>query len=124
MLGAATVVAFVPTTDFDRARAFYCDLLGLQLVDASPYALVLRAGPTLVRVAKVDHLIPQPFTILGWVVADIAVVVGQLAQAGVGIERFTGMDHDELGVWTTPGGDRVAWFTDPDANTLSVTQYC
>ena len=75
------------------------------------------------RVAKVDHLTPQPFTILGWVVADIAVVVGQLAQAGVAIERFTGMDHDELGAWTTPGGDRVAWFTDPDANTLSVTQY-
>jgi len=32
MLAAAQVVAFVPTTDFDRARAFYCDVLGLQLV--------------------------------------------------------------------------------------------
>jgi hypothetical protein len=32
-------------------------------------------------------------------------------------------DHeDELGVWTTPSGARVAWFKDPDGNVLSLTQ--
>jgi predicted enzyme related to lactoylglutathione lyase len=33
------------------------------------------------------------------------------------------LDQDGHGVWATPGGDRVAWFTDPDGNTLSLTQF-
>jgi len=27
------------------------------------------------------------------------------------------------GIWTTPGGDKVAWFTDPDGNNVSLTQF-
>ena len=42
--------------------------------------------------------------------------------AGVGLERFAGMEQDDSGVWTAPGGAQVAWFTDPDGNVLSVTQ--
>jgi hypothetical protein len=52
VLGSEQVVAFVPTTDLDRAREFHGSVLG-----------------------------------------------------------------------TTPGGDEVAWFKDPDGNTLSVTQF-
>ncbi len=37
-------------------------------------------------------------------------------------ERFDAMDQDEQGIWTSPGGDLVAWFKDPDGNTLSITQ--
>jgi predicted enzyme related to lactoylglutathione lyase len=33
------------------------------------------------------------------------------------------MEQDDLGIWTTPGGDRIAWFTDPDGNVLSLTQF-
>jgi hypothetical protein len=33
------------------------------------------------------------------------------------------MDQDSDGVWTAPGGDKVAWFTDPDGNVLSLTQF-
>jgi len=33
------------------------------------------------------------------------------------------MDQDSAGVWTTPAGDRVAWFNDPDGNTLSLTEF-
>jgi predicted enzyme related to lactoylglutathione lyase len=25
------------------------------------------------------------------------------------------------GIWRAPGGESVAWFTDPDGNTLSLT---
>ena len=32
------------------------------------------------------------------------------------------MNQDSDGVWTTPGGDQVAWFTDPDGHVLSLTQ--
>jgi hypothetical protein len=36
---------------------------------------------------------------------------------------YEGMDQDPAGVWTTPGGDQIAWFRDPDGNVLSLTQF-
>ena len=54
---------------------------------------------------------------------DIDAVAAQLAVAGVHLVRYEGMDQDRAGVWTTPGGDRVAWFCDPDGNVLSMTQF-
>ena len=124
MLADAELVAFVPTTDLDRAQEFYCTVLGLRLVETSPYALVLRAGSTAIRVTKVDRLSPQPFTVLGWEVADIEMLLGQLSRASFPARRYPGLDQDDNGVWTTPGGDRVAWFSDPDGNVLSLTQLC
>ena len=54
--------------------------------------------------------------------AAIEDVVRHLGEQGVAFERFPGIEQDELGIWTTPGGDRVAWFKDPDGNVLSLTQ--
>jgi len=36
---------------------------------------------------------------------------------------FDGFGQDELGIWTAPRGDKVAWFKDPDGNTLSVSEH-
>ena len=33
-----------------------------------------------------------------------------------------GLESDERGIWTSPDGAQVAWFKDPDGNTLSLTQ--
>jgi hypothetical protein len=46
-----------------------------------------------------------------------------LAGRGVVFLRYDGTDQDDNGVWTTPGGDKVAWFADPDRNVLSLTQF-
>ncbi len=122
MLGSSDLVAFVATTDLDRARAFYREVLGLSLVEESPFACVFDAYGTSLRVTPVDEIRTAPYTVLGWVVDDIAETVQSLAAAGVVFERFTGMDQDDLGVWASPSGARVAWFTDPDGNVLSLTQ--
>ena len=45
-----------------------------------------------------------------------------LTARGVEFTRYDGMEQDDLGVWSAPGGDQVAWFHDPDGNTLSLTQ--
>ena len=37
--------------------------------------------------------------------------------------HYEGLGQDELGVWHAPGGAKVAWFKDPDGNTLSMTQF-
>jgi catechol 2,3-dioxygenase-like lactoylglutathione lyase family enzyme len=122
MLANCDIVAFVATTDAARARAFYEGVLGLRLVDDEPFALVFEAHGTMLRVQKLQELAPPRHTVLGWRVHDIAAAVDALARAGVTFERFPGLPQDDRGVCTFPGGGRVAWFKDPDGNTLSLTQ--
>ena len=121
MLRNCEIVAFAATTDGSRARAFYEGVLGLRLVEDSPFAVVFDANGTSLRVAKVDALTPQPFTILGWEVPDVAAAVDGLAGRGVVFERFEGMGQDERGIWASPGGAELAWFKDPDGNLLSIS---
>jgi catechol 2,3-dioxygenase-like lactoylglutathione lyase family enzyme len=122
MLGEHELVAFLATRDAARARAFYEGVLGLSLVDDGPFALLFDANGTALRIQKVDELQPHPFTALGWQVPRIDDVVDELARRKVVCERFPGMDQDARGIWRSPSGARVAWFKDPDGNTLSVTQ--
>jgi len=122
VLGSHPIVAFVATRDADRARAFYEGVLGLRVVADEPFALVLDAHGTMLRVQKVPELTPPRHTVLGWLVPEIAGAVDQLAAEGVAFERYPGLPQDDRGVCTFPGGSRVAWFKDPDGNTLSLTQ--
>jgi catechol 2,3-dioxygenase-like lactoylglutathione lyase family enzyme len=63
------------------------------------------------------------YAVLGWVVPDIDEAVRGLQAAGVRFQRYDGMPQDDRGVWQAPNGARVAWFKDPDGNTLSITQH-
>jgi catechol 2,3-dioxygenase-like lactoylglutathione lyase family enzyme len=122
MLGDQKLTAFVATRQPERARAFYTEVLGLRLVSDDPYAIVFDVGGTMLRVQKVEELAPHPFTAVGWNVADVAAIVDGLAARGVTFERYGFLDQDERGVWTAPGGAQIAWFKDPDGNTLSLAQ--
>jgi predicted enzyme related to lactoylglutathione lyase len=97
-------------------------VLNLRIVDANPVALVADAHGTQLRITQVDELHPQPFTVLGWKVTDIVATIDALCEQGVRFIMYDGMPQDEVGVWTTPDGSMVAWFNDPDGNTLSLTQ--
>ena len=122
MLESAHAMAFVPATDLGRARDFYEGVLGLGVLDVSGFACVFRVGGATLRVALVGELSPQPFTVFGWAVGAISETMAGLAARGVEFLRYEGMDQDPAGVWTTPGGDQIAWFRDPDGNVLSLTQ--
>lgn len=121
MLGGSAFVAFIPVRDLVTARPFYEQTLGLRVIDETPFALVLDADGTQVRLTPVPDFTPAGFTVAGWTVGDITATVRSLAEAGVTFRRYEGMDQDESGIWTSPSGDRVAWFADPEGNTLSVT---
>ena len=123
MLAGDDLIAFVATADPARARAFYGNTLGLPLESESGFALVYRAAGTMLRVTVVDAVVPAGYTVLGWAVADIAARVRELGARGVAFERYDGLEQDELGVWRSPSGPRIAWFKDPDGNTLSLTQH-
>jgi catechol 2,3-dioxygenase-like lactoylglutathione lyase family enzyme len=123
MLQTSEVVAFVGSADLRRARAFYEQALGLRLIEQTDFACVFDANGTMLRVTAVAEVAPPGYTVLGWRVADIAAMVRGLTAKGIVFLRYDGMDQDENGIWTTPGGDRVAWFADPDGNVLSLTQF-
>jgi catechol 2,3-dioxygenase-like lactoylglutathione lyase family enzyme len=123
VLRDAPFIGFVPVRDLAAARAFYEGTLGLRVVADTPFALVLDAGGTMLRVTPVPELADRPFTVAGWNVPDIRAAVRALADRGVRFTRYDGMTQDDLGIWDTPGGDRVAWFKDPDGNTLSLTAF-
>ena len=125
MLGSSAVVAFVPSRSPRKSRSFYEHTLGLQFVSEDQFADVFDANDVMVRVvdvSSVEGFRPFAFTILGWSVDDIAKTVKGLQNKGVQFERYAGMDQDQLGIWTSPSGARIAWFKDPDGNVLSVAE--
>ncbi len=123
MLGKSDLICFAATRDAAAAKIFYADVLGLTLVEDGPFALVFDAHGTMLRVQKVQEHEPPPFTVLGWRVDDVAAKAAALIAKGVRFQFYPGMVQDTNGVWITPDGAKVAWFKDPDGNTLSLTEW-
>jgi catechol 2,3-dioxygenase-like lactoylglutathione lyase family enzyme len=124
MLSSDKIIAFVPTRDPEKARAFYVDVLGLSFVKDDGFATVLTANGNMVRVVRTGaEFKPAQFTLLGWEVQGIAEKVKDLQGRGVTFERFGFFEQDALGIWTAPNGDKIAWFKDPDGNTLSISEH-
>lgn len=121
MLADRPIMAFVATQDPERAKPFYRDVLGLKLVADEAFALVFDAHGTTLRVQKAGPFTPPPFTVLGWEVTDIRATLRALHERGVETNRYPHMEQDELGVWDA-GPALIAWFKDPDGNTLSLAQ--
>lgn len=120
VLGPAKQVGFVGVSDLDAAERFYGGVIGLDLVDARPFALVHDSPAGQLRITVVEEVRAAPYTVLGWIVANLEGEMDRLAEAGVAFNRYDGMTQDDRGIWTAPDGARVAWFLDPDGNTLSL----
>ena len=124
MLGQTPIIAFVPTRDAAQSRSFYEGLLGLRFISDDKFALVMEANGTMIRIVRVGNFTPAPFTILGWQVQDIHQSVADLTAKGLTFTRYPHFEQSPDGVWTATGGAaKVAWFADPDGNTLSLSQH-
>jgi catechol 2,3-dioxygenase-like lactoylglutathione lyase family enzyme len=121
-LHPAEMVGFLVTCDAARCRSFFVDQLGFREVSEDPFALVLEADGRMIRVQKAKTHEPRPYTVLGWNVKDIEAARNRLDAVGVRFEEFGFPGQDAHGIMTFPDGARVAWFKDPDGNTLSVAQ--
>jgi len=122
MLSKKSIKAFIPTTRPDEAKRFYGDILGLTLLSEDKFALEFDANGTPLRITIVEKLTPQPFTVFGWDLEDIAGMIKLLNKKGVQFERYGFFEQDVLGIWIAPGGTKVAWFKDPDGNLLSLSE--
>ena len=123
MLSTNPLIAFIPSKNADHSRAFYEGVLGLRFVSDDSFAIVMDSNGTMIRIVRVGEFTPAPFTILGWQVDDIHAKVAELSSNGVQVKRYSFLEQGEDGVWTAPNGAKVAWFSDPDNNVLSISQH-
>jgi catechol 2,3-dioxygenase-like lactoylglutathione lyase family enzyme len=124
VLTSAKLMAFIPTSDLAAARAFYERVLGLRYLEEDGFAVTVEAAQGIrVRLVRIENHKAVQFTILGWETPDMEKSVSELEERGVAFASFGLPNQDARGIWTAPGGAKVAWFRDPDGNTLSLTQF-
>ncbi len=122
-LANARPVVMITTRNRGVAEPFYADTLGLARGPKDGFAALFQASGTTLRLTEVPGYAATPYPVLGFEVADIAAAVDGLAAKGVAMSRYDGLDQDERGIWTAPGGHaKVVFFADPDGNVLSLTQ--
>ena len=116
-------ISFIATMDPENAKAFYGEVLGLELLETSPYALVFSDDGHILRVQIVADHSPASHTVHGWQVTDIEDEIEELASTGVDFLIYAQLGQNASGVWTSPDGHKIAWFKDPCGNILSLTEY-
>ncbi len=120
---SGTPVAFVYTTDRERALGFYRDLLGVPLHSSDGYGDYLQLGGALMRLTVIADHKPSAHPALGWGVDDIRSTVEALRDKGVEFNIYDGMGQDPLGIWTSPDGkSKIAFFNDADGNALMINE--
>ena len=122
MIGATMVVATLPVTDLERAKAFYGETLGLTLLWESPAGARFRCG----EVSEVSLFkrppTPTEHTLAHFEVSDIEAVVRDLEAKGVAFVDYAEGPLVTTGHIAQIGPARGAWFHDPDGNTLGLRQ--
>jgi catechol 2,3-dioxygenase-like lactoylglutathione lyase family enzyme len=123
MIAQNPIIAFIPSKDAASARIFYEEKLGLRFVSDDSFAVVMDANGIMIRITRVGEFTPFPFTILGWLVDDVHQAVAEMTSKGLQFKHYAFLEQGNDGVWTAPDGSKVAWFLDPDGNTLSLSQH-
>ena len=122
-LADARPIAMITTRDRKTAEPFYADTLGLRRKGDDGFAALFSLAGVALRLTEVPGYTAPPHPVLGWEVPDIEAAVAALTGKGVTMNVYEGLGQDERGIWTAPGGScKVAFFSDPDGNGLSLTQ--
>jgi catechol 2,3-dioxygenase-like lactoylglutathione lyase family enzyme len=124
MLADSRAFSGIGVDDFEKARDFYGETLGLRftVLDEENRLMTLHlAGDRDTLLYESPSFSPAGYTVLNFEVDDIDAAVDELSSRGVKFEQYDEMTQDEKGVMRE-GGPLIAWFKDPAGNTLSVIQ--
>jgi catechol 2,3-dioxygenase-like lactoylglutathione lyase family enzyme len=108
--------------DLAAAKAFYSEILGLDVEDGPGNLTLKIAGGNGTFVYPKDDHVPATYTILNFPVDDIDQAVDALTAKGVTFEHYENAT-DEKGVFrgiSKNQGPDIAWFKDPAGNFLSL----
>jgi catechol 2,3-dioxygenase-like lactoylglutathione lyase family enzyme len=116
------VVTTIPVEDLAVAKPFYQDVLGLRLLEETPFAMRFGAGRgTQLSVFKRPP-VGRGHTVAHFEVADIEAAVADLRSRGAVFEEYTsGLLITTNGI-APLGPARGAWLKDPDGNVLGLRQ--
>ena len=122
-LATSAVATLLPVADIDRAKGFYdrLDLPFLGTNDEGSLMYQLSGGATLMLLPR-EAGTQNPSTALTWQVDDVAAEVADLQSRGVAFEDYDLPELKTVDHIADVGGDRAAWFLDPDGNVLCVHQ--
>ena len=110
MLGASMIVATIPVSDLEVARAFYGGVLGLEQLWENPASIRFRCGGA------------SEVSVAHFEVADIEAAVAELEGKGVAFADYDDGPLKTTGHIAQMGPARGAWMRDPDGNFLGLRQ--
>jgi catechol 2,3-dioxygenase-like lactoylglutathione lyase family enzyme len=119
MLGNQNAMATVAVKDFETARRFYEDKLGLEQVETPGEGMgIYKAGGTKLLVYTSQFAGTNQATSVTWGVGDdFDAILKSLQSKGVTFEHYDGLpDVSRDGDVHTSNGAKLAWFKDPDGN--------
>jgi catechol 2,3-dioxygenase-like lactoylglutathione lyase family enzyme len=122
-LSTCKVATSVAVSDIGRAREFYEGVLGLTVrTDTGDNVAYTCADDSIFDIFVSPHAGTADSTVAGFGVEDIDLAVHELTKQGVTFERYTEgpIITDDRGVASFEGGNKVAYFKDPDGNILSI----
>jgi len=122
MLTKATTTTMLPVSDMDRAARFYADTLGLhQKATGADGSRIFDAGNgDAIGLLASEAGAQSKRTVLSFEVSDIAGEVRELEGRGVRFADYDLPDLKTVDHIAAMGGEKAAWFSDPDGNILCV----
>lgn len=122
-LSDSRVESTIAVSDMDRAKAFYEGKLGLSGGDDQSDGghTYPCGGDTRIHVYPSPHNAGKSgATLAGWLVDDVEATVDELIANGVTFEQYGDpFNTNDKGI-ARLGEIVVAWFKDPDGNTLAI----
>jgi catechol 2,3-dioxygenase-like lactoylglutathione lyase family enzyme len=124
MLSDYPVFPILLSTDLDASRAFYRDVLGLEIVreDEDDRIVFRCGGGTQLVITRSTVGTSDTQTQMAWRVPDLRGALADLRARGVRIEEYSAPDPETVDGIADMGHSWAAWFIDPSRNVLAVVQ--
>ncbi len=122
MLSNALVVPTIPVTDLERAVTFYRDVLGLTVLEQTPFAVRFGAGDGSQLSTYKRPPVERGQTVAHFEVADIEAEMAEIRARGGVFEEYSGPGLTTVNGIAPLGPARGAWLKDPDGNVLGLRQ--
>lgn len=112
------------STDLEASRAFYRDVLGLEILreDDGDRLVFACGGGTQLVVTRSTVGTRDTQTQMAWRVPDLRAALNDLRERGVRIEEYEAPDPVTVDGIADMGHSWVAWITDPSRNVLALVQ--
>jgi catechol 2,3-dioxygenase-like lactoylglutathione lyase family enzyme len=122
MFQPRAVAATMPAQDFERAKSFYSEKLGLTPVREGPGEAVYDVNGMEFVIFPSSGKASGDHTQMGFEVDDLDGAVSSLRDRGVAFEEYDMPDFKTVNGIVEVEGERGAWFKDSEGNLISLFQ--